>query len=256
MSDKHLLIEDADAATIITLNRPTRRNALSSAMIDELQAAFASVRRTVILAATGPAFCAGHDLHELETCSRADADLLFQACSSFMLNLRRLPVAVIAEVQGMATAAGCQLVAACDLAVAADTAQFATPGVRIGLFCTTPAVPVIRSIGPKRAMQMLLTGSAISAATALEWGLVNRVVPASELRSESLRLAAEIACGSPEAIACGKAAVYDGAGVAEPDSYARACEVMVENLTRADAHEGISAFLARRRPVWPSSQND
>ena len=256
MSYDNLLIEDAGAATIITLNRPARRNALSSALISELHAAFAAARRTVILAAAGPAFCAGHDLAELEACDQQEATQLFQRCSDFMTSLRKLPVAVIAEVHGMATAAGCQLVAACDLAVAADSAQFATPGVRIGLFCTTPAVPVVRCIGVRRAMGMLLTGTPISAQTALEWGLINSVAPANALRAESLRLAAQIATGSAEAIACGKRAVYQGAWQSEGDAYDHASRVMVDNLQQPDAREGISAFRARRAPVWPSAQRD
>lgn len=254
MSYNHLLIEDAPHARIITLNRPERRNALCRVLMHELHDAVHRTTRTVILAAAGPAFSAGHDLRELN--QAVEADDLFRECSELMLGFRRLPQAVIAEVQGMATAAGCQLVAACDLAVAAPEARFATPGVRIGLFCTTPAVPLVRCIGMRRAMEMLLTGSPISAATALEWGLINRIAPAERLRTETLTLAQTISEGSPAAVAHGKQAVYEAAGLPEADAYERSSCVMVENLAHPDAHEGISAFLEKRRPVWPSLHDD
>ena len=255
MSYNHLLIEDAGKATIITLNRPATRNALSSELLDELESAFSQVRRTVILASTGKVFSSGHDLREMETADRPQAEALFEQCSRFMHGLRTLHVAVIAEVQGVATAAGCQLVASCDLAVAADVATFATPGVRIGLFCTTPAVPLVQCIGPRRAMEMLLTGAPISAQTALEWGLINRVTTADSLRRETLLLANAIAEGSPEALALGKKAVYKNALLDEPDAYKHASGVMADNLSLPDAKEGISAFLAKRIPTWPSAKD-
>jgi enoyl-CoA hydratase/carnithine racemase len=256
MSYNQLLIEDADQARIITLNRPDRRNALSRAMLEELHRATDVAEHTVILAAAGPVFCSGHDLREVRESSDTERAKLFDECAAFMLSLRDRPYAVIAEVQGMATAAGCQLVAACDLAIAAPSAQFATPGVRIGVFCTTPAVPLVRCIGMKRAMEMLLTGSPISAETALQWGLINRIAAASELRASSLEMARLIGQGSQRAIACGKRAVYESAAVSERIAYERGSSVMVENLASADAHEGISAFLEKRSPVWPPPQND
>jgi enoyl-CoA hydratase/carnithine racemase len=250
MSFNHLLIEDAGTARIITLNRPARRNALSREVITELRDAVLQANRTVIVAAAGPVFSAGHDLRELRGASPADLELIFEECSTLMLELRELPHAVIAEVDGLATAAGCQLVAACDLAVATPESLFATPGVTIGVFCTTPAVPLVRCIGLRRAMEMLLTGSPIRAETALAWGLLNRVVARDELRSHTLALAQSIAQGSPSAIAAGKRAVYAGSDMAEPAAYQAGSRVMVQNLTEPDGREGVSAFLEKRSARW------
>lgn len=243
------------AVCILTLNHPEKRNALSAAMMGDLLDALntaedASGVRAVILAAAGPVFSAGHDLAELSGRARADYDTLFALCTDVMLAIQSLSKPVIAEVQGLATAAGCQLVAACDLAVASEAARFATPGVKIGLFCTTPMVPLVRAIGRKRAMQMLLTGEPIDAPAALAWGLVNRVVPADQLRQSSLQLAAQIAEASAATVATGKRAFYEQIAMDERSAYAAAKDVMATNAVAPDAQEGIGAFLAKRRPVW------
>jgi enoyl-CoA hydratase/carnithine racemase len=243
-----------DAVAILTLSRPKRRNALSLEMMREilegLDRIAGSPARVVVIAADGPVFCSGHDLTELTARSEEEYREIFEVCSRLMLRLHELPQPVIAEVQGIATAAGCQLVAACDLAVAADTAKFATPGVRIGLFCTTPMVPLVRAIGRKRAMEMLLTGDFIDAATAVEWGLINRAVPAPGLRDATLELSLKIASASAETLATGKRAFYDHVDRPEPAAYACAAEVMTANSLATDAQEGIAAFLGKRAPVW------
>jgi enoyl-CoA hydratase/carnithine racemase len=237
----------------ITLNRPQRRNALSLALMRELIACLDEIGlnrevRTVILAAAGPVFSSGHDLTEMVGREIGDYRELFDVCTQLMAKVQAIPQPVIAEVQGIATAAGCQLVATCDLAIASEAAQFATPGVRIGLFCTTPMVALTRSIGRKRALEMLLTGEMIDARTAAEWGLVNRVVPASELRCETRKLAARIAEASPLTIAIGKQAYYTQIDLDQPKAYAYAREVMTMNNMAADAQEGITAFLEKRLP--------
>jgi enoyl-CoA hydratase/carnithine racemase len=206
--------------------------------------------RVVVLAANGPAFCAGHDLGEMVGCAESDYHDLFSLCSAVMQLFRQLPQPVIARVHGLATAAGCQLVAACDLAVAVETATFATPGVKIGLFCTTPMVPLVRAIPAKPALEMLLTGKPISAQQALHWGLVNRVVPANQLDSAVKELTDAILASSPLTVRMGKAAFYDQLALDEPTAYQRATEVMTENACRRDAQEGMSAFLQKRKPVW------
>ncbi len=239
----------------LTLNRPDKRNALSRAMLAEIESAQQQLAadpalRVVVLGAAGPVFCSGHDLAEMQGCSEDDYRDLFALCSRVMYQFRRLPQPVIARVQGLATAAGCQLVAACDLAVAAEGSAFATPGVKIGLFCTTPMVPLVRAIPPKPALEMLLTGKPISARRAFELGLVNRVVPAEELDAAVGEYVESILASSPLTVRLGKAAFYDQLALSESDAYERATEVMTDNATSRDAQEGISAFLQKRRPAW------
>jgi enoyl-CoA hydratase/carnithine racemase len=206
--------------------------------------------RVVVLAARGPAFCAGHDLGEMVGRSEDDYRALFALCSQVMQHLRRLPQPVIARVHGLATAAGCQLVAACDLAVAAETAAFATPGVKIGLFCTTPMVPLVRAIPPKAALEMLLTGKAVPARQALAWGLVNRVVAADDLDAAVQEFVDAILASSPLTVRLGKAAFYDQLALSEPAAYERANDVMTGNAVKRDAQEGMRAFLEKRPPQW------
>ena len=251
MSYRFLQIEDADPAQIITLNRPERRNALSSELLTDLETALAaSTARVIIIGSTSGIFSSGHDLAELAGSSPSECSALFDLCSRVMLGMQQLPVPVIAEVPGLATAAGLQLVAACDLAVAADAASFATPGVRIGLFCSTPMVPLIRAVGRKRAFEMLVTGDPIDARTALEWGLVNRVVPASQLRSTTLELARRIATASSATLAFGKRVFYGTASMEDTQAYRASSATMVDNAQHTDAREGISAFLEKRIPSW------
>jgi enoyl-CoA hydratase/carnithine racemase len=251
-----LLRRDADGTAFLTLNRPQARNALSVALMTSLQdsldaiAGDASVR-VVVIAGAGPAFCAGHDLREIRANpGRAHYEALFAQCSRLMLSILRLPKPVIARVHGVATAAGCQLVASCDLAVAADDARFATPGVNIGLFCSTPMVALSRAIGRKPAMEMLLTGELVDAARARELGLVNRVVPVGSLDDEVARLAREIAAKSAHVLAIGKEAFYRQAELGVAEAYDYAAEVMTRNMLARDAEEGIDAFIAKRPPVW------
>ena len=240
--------------TRVVLDRPERRNALSLDLIREVIAAFDALPvgcEAVVLEAAGPAFSAGHDLAEMVARDDEFYDELFAVCTDMMLRLHALPQPVVAKVQGAATAAGCQLVAACDLAVAADTATFATPGVRIGLFCSTPMVPLTRAIGRKRALQMLLTGEPIDAPTALAWGLVNQVVPVADLDHAVDTLLGQILRFSPRVIGLGKRAFYDQIERAEPDAYEHVRPVMAANAADADAQEGIAAFLEKRPPQWP-----
>jgi enoyl-CoA hydratase/carnithine racemase len=260
--DAPVLRRETDGAvTSLILNRPHSRNSLSEelllALVDALKsiAADPSVR-AVVIAAEGPAFCSGHDLREL-TARRADADSgraffdrTWDLCSAMMRSVVELPQPVIACVHGVASAAGCQLVASCDLAVASADARFATPGVNIGLFCSTPMVALTRNVAPKHAMEMLLTGDAVTAEDARRIGLVNRVVPAGEERAEAMRLAAHIASKSARAIRTGKRAFHAQRTMGLEDAYAHASRVMVENLLDADAAEGIGAFLAKRPPQW------
>jgi enoyl-CoA hydratase/carnithine racemase len=257
-----LLREDtAHGVTRLMLNRPQARNALSMDMLAALEDALARIAadaavRVLVLAAAGPVFCAGHDLREL-TARRADADggraffdATMQACARVMQAIVALPQPVIAEVQGVATAAGCQLVATCDLALAADHARFCTPGVDIGLFCSTPAVALSRAVAAKPAMEMLLTGEMISAAEAQRIHLVNRVVPAEELESATQDLAERIAARSAHTVRLGKAAFHRQRTMGLEQAYAHCAAVMTENLLAEDAIEGIGAFLGKRTPVW------
>ena len=244
-----------ETAATVTLNRPSRRNALSLDLMLELLDCLDTIGRNrairaVILAAAGSAFSAGHDLSEMVGGSEGDYRRLFDVCTQLMQKIQAIPQPVIAEVQGVATAAGCQLVEACDLAVASELATFATPGVRIGLFCTTPMVPLTRAIGRKRAMQMLLTGEAISASTAAEWGLINHVVARIHLRSTTMELAARIAEASAEIVALGKRAFYAQIDNAQSQAYEQARQIMTENALLPDAQEGITAFLQKRPPLW------
>ena len=250
-----LQVETKDGVVRLTLDRPDKRNALSRQLLSELREALEKISadtamRVVVLAANGPAFCAGHDLGEMVGCSESEYHELFALCSHVMLQLRQLPQPVIARVHGVATAAGCQLVAACDLAVASENASFATPGVKIGLFCTTPMVPLVRAIPAKPAMEMLLTGKPISAQRALELGLVNRVVPTDGLDAAVDDLVQAITASSPLTIRLGKEAFYDQLALDEPTAYHRATEVMTDNALRHDAQEGMNAFLQKRRPEW------
>jgi enoyl-CoA hydratase/carnithine racemase len=250
-----ILVSQAEAAATITLNRPEKRNALSLELMEELIAAlrlFVSERdvRAVVIDGAGPVFSAGHDLSEMVGRDVAFYQRLFDVCTELMEEVHRVPQPVIAKVDGVATAAGCQLVAACDLAVAASNARFATPGVKIGLFCSTPMVPLSRAIGRKRALEMLLTGEMIDAATAQEWGLVNRVVAPEELDRAVVELVDAIARSSPMTVAIGKEAFYEQVDIGEHGAYGVAKAVMTTNAMAADAQEGMCAFLEKRDPTW------
>ncbi|MEO0822744.1 MAG: enoyl-CoA hydratase [Pseudomonadota bacterium] len=252
---------DQDGVLRLTLNDADRRNALSEAMLAVLGDAFAAAAvdpavRVVVLAANGPAFCAGHDLKEL-TAGRAAPDRgrayfthIMALCSGVMKAIASNPKPVVAEVSGVATAAGCQLVASCDLALAADTARFSTPGVHIGLFCSTPMVALTRNVNAKHAMEMLLTGDMISAARAEEIGLVNRVVAPDVLREATIELARKIASKSAMTLATGKRAFHAQRGMELADAYDLAADVMVRNMLTEDAEEGIGAFIEKRAPQW------
>ena len=251
-----LLEERAQGVLRLILNRPEARNALSIELMMEIvealgRAAEEREARVVVIAGAGPAFCAGHDLRELRLDPRRETyQRIFALCSELMLAIVRLPKPVIAEVQGVATAAGCQLVATCDLAVAAEEARFTTPGVNIGLFCSTPMVALTRAVGRKAAMQMLLTGELIDAATAHSLGLVNRVVPRARLREAVDALAWQIAAKSAFTVKIGKEAFYRQAELDLAAAYRYAAEVMTTNMLAEDAGEGIDAFLVKRVPVW------
>jgi enoyl-CoA hydratase/carnithine racemase len=251
-----LLRRDADGVAWLTLNRAASRNALSMGLMEALDVELVRIEsdpavKIVVIGGAGPAFCAGHDLRELRaTPARAFYEATFALCARLMLRVVRLPKPVIARVHGVATAAGCQLVASCDLAVATETARFATPGVNIGLFCSTPMVALSRAVGRKAAMEMLLTGDLVDAARARELGLINRVVPESELDAAVAALAGQIAAKSPLTVAIGKEAFYLQADMGLDAAYAYASEVMTRNMLARDAGEGIDAFLAKRPPVW------
>lgn len=255
MEYQHIRVEAEGNASIVTLDRPNRRNALSLELMLELLRCFDEIgrdrsARAVILAAAGKVFSSGHDLSEMTGQDITRYRHIFEICTELMLKIQSIPQPVIAEVQGMATAAGCQLVATCDLAIASEEASFATPGVRIGLFCTTPMVALSRAVGRKRALEMLLTGEAVDARTAAEWGLINRVAPASELRSATRALAERIAEASDFIVGLGKQAFYSQIDLDQPKAYAYAKEVMSMNALAADAQEGISSFLGKRKPCW------
>ena len=256
-----VLRENSGDIAVLILNRPRARNTLSEAMLQALRRALADIAeekavRAVVLAAKGSVFSAGHDLKEL-TAHRSEADggrgytqHIMQICSAMMLSILRLPQPVIAAVEGTATAAGCQLVATCDLAVTSSAAKFSTPGVHIGLFCSTPMVALSRNVGRKHAMEMLITGDTISADDAYRFGLVNRVVDPGMARQHALRLAQKISAKSPAVIKLGKEAFYRQLEMGIADAYAYASEVMVQNMMARDAAEGISAFLEKRPPNW------
>jgi enoyl-CoA hydratase/carnithine racemase len=251
-----LLRRDADGIAWLTLNRPAARNALTMGLMTALDGELAAIAedrstKVVVIGGTGPAFCAGHDLREMRSDPRREAyEAVFALCSRLMQRIVRLPQPVIARVHGVASAAGCQLVATADLAVASETARFATPGVDIGLFCSTPMVALTRAVGRKAAMEMLLTGDMVPAARARELGLVNRVVPEAELDSAVLALARQIAEKSPLTVKIGKEAFYRQAEMDLAAAYSYAAEVMTRNMLACDAAEGIDAFLQKRTPVW------
>ncbi|HXU99768.1 MAG TPA: enoyl-CoA hydratase [Caulobacteraceae bacterium] len=251
-----LICEIAAGVATLTLNRPAARNALSRALMAELKAALDRCAgdpavRVVVIAAAGPVFSSGHDLKELRGLNgEAEIATVFDECSALMQRIVGLPRPVIAKVQGLATAAGCQLVASCDLAIAADTARFATPGVKIGLFCSTPMVALSRAVGRKAAMEMLLTGEAVDAADAARLGLINRAVAAGALDAAVAELAAAIAERSPLTVAAGKGAFQAQLDMPLVEAYAYAGAVMTRNLMAEDAAEGIDAFLEKRAPIW------
>lgn len=251
-----LLRRDEDGIATLTLNRPAARNALSVALMTELEVALAAIAadrsvRVVVLAANGPAFCAGHDLKEMRgLATRDEVAAVFDLCSRVMTAVVRLPQPVIARVHAMATAAGCQLVASCDLAYASTAARFATPGVNIGLFCSTPMVALSRAVGRKPAMEMLLSGLPVDAAAAERWGLVNRAVAPEALEAEVEAMARLIASKSPHTLKVGKEAFYRQMEMGLDDAYRHASRVMTENMLAMDAAEGIDAFLEKRPPVW------
>ncbi|HTX60241.1 MAG TPA: enoyl-CoA hydratase [Verrucomicrobiae bacterium] len=252
---KNIDIRHEGEIAILTMDRAEKRNALSLELMQELDAALAAIGddagvRAVILCGNGPAFSAGHDLSELVDRDVEGYRAIFDACVALMSRIVSIPQPVIAEVAGVATAAGCQLVAACDLAVASRGATFATPGVRIGLFCSTPMVALTRAIGRKRAMEMLLTGEPIDAERALAYGLINRIAAPEALRDESLALARKIASASRTVVGIGKAAFYAQIDLEQPAAYAYAKEVMTMNALAEDAKEGIKSFLSKRSPVW------
>jgi enoyl-CoA hydratase/carnithine racemase len=255
IDSRNLLVTREGSAARIVLNRPEKRNALSLELMEEMIALVRELAtrretRAIVIEGAGPAFSAGHDLSEMIGRDRGFLADLFDRCSVMMETLHEAPQPVIAKVHGIATAAGCQLVAACDLAVAAEGTRFATPGVKIGLFCSTPMVPVSRAVGRKRAMEMLLTGEPIDAATALDWGLLNRVVPVAELEPAVVELVHAIARSSAYTVATGKQAFYSQIDRAEDEAYERCELVMTENALAHDAQEGMTAFLQKRDPVW------
>jgi enoyl-CoA hydratase/carnithine racemase len=256
---KYLTYDVADGIATVTLANPEKRNALSSATMHEVIDALAAAGndravKVVVLRALGPAFSAGHDLREMR-CAGDEADVskfreIFDVCVQMMEKVQSIPQPVIAEISGIATAAGCQLVATCDLAIASADSKFATPGVKIGLFCTTPMVALSRAIGRKRALEMLYTGEFIDAATAAEWGLINHVAAPERLHDEVMALARKIVAASGFVVGLGKAAFYTQIDLDQPKAYAYAKEVMSMNALAADAQEGIGAFLERRAPAW------
>jgi len=255
MTFEHICVTHEGPLAVVTLNRPQRRNALSLDLMLELIRCLDDIGRNrdlraVILAAAGKVFCSGHDLAEMTGRDINEYRRIFDVCTELMTKIQSIPQPVIAEVQGIATAAGCQLVATCDLALASEEAAFATPGVKIGLFCTTPMVALTRAVGRKRALQMLLTGEFVDARTAADWGLVNQVVPAAELSAATRQLAAKIAGASSLVVALGKQAYYTQIDLDQPKAYAYAKEVMSMNALAADAQGGIGAFLGKRSPCW------
>jgi enoyl-CoA hydratase/carnithine racemase len=252
----HVLRETKDGVATLTMNRGERMNPLSTAMLAALQSEIDRLKddreaKVVVLAGAGSHFCAGHDLREMRAHpDKAWQRRLFDQCSRVMLSLVELPQPVIARVQGVAVAAGCQLVSMCDLAVASEQARFALPGIKSGIFCTTPGVGVARNLARKRALEMLFTGDLIDAPTALAWGLVNRVAPAAELDAETARLAAKIVAHSGAVVAMGKRFFYDQVEKGLADAYSLAAEGMACNMMLADAAEGIDAFIGKRKPGW------
>jgi len=255
MEFKDILVETQGAIGTITLNSPSTVNALSKSMIGEIISALGTLGantalKVIILKANGKHFCAGHFLREMVDGAVGEYRFIFEQCSRMMKLVHQVPQIVIAQVHGVATAAGCQLVATCDLAVADETARFATPGVKIGLFCTTPMVALSRAVGRKLAMEMLVTGRLISATEAKEAGLVNKIVPEAELEKATMDLALSIAEASPLVLKIGKQAFYNQIELEEPRAYAYASEVITRNLLAEDAQAGIKAFLEKKKPTW------
>jgi len=255
MSYETIQVTHEGPVAVVTLNRPEKRNALSMELMLELIAALDEIGRStearaVILAAAGKVFCSGHDLGQMTGRDINEYRRIFDVCSQLMMKIQSIPQPVIAEVQGIATAAGCQLVATCDLAIASEAASFGTPGVKIGLFCTTPMVALTRAIGRKRALQMLMTGEMVDAHRAAEWGLINTAVAASELTAATRTLATKVADASSLVVAIGKQAFYTQIDLDQEKAYAYAKEVMSMNALAADAQEGIGAFLGKRRACW------
>lgn len=255
MSTPFVLVENTGAIARVTLDRPERRNPLSLQMMREATAAIRALGddpdcRVVVLTGSGPALSAGHEISEMVERTLEQEREVFSVCVDLMESIQSVRQPVIAEVQGHAVAAGCQLVATCDLAVAVDSARFGTPGVKIGLFCSTPMVAVSRNIGRKRAMQMLLTGETIDATTAVEWGLINESVPADRLRARVDELASRIADASPLTLEIGKQAFYRQIDLPQDEAYREMAETMATNAVTCDAQEGMSAFLEKRTPQW------
>ena len=255
MNYKLINFDQSDAIGTITLNHPEKRNALSLAMLQELNDLLNGLKndsnvKVVIVRGAGKIFSSGHDLTEMINGGLIDYREIFQTCSAFMQKIQDMPQPFIAQVHGIATAGGCQLVAACDLAVAEEGALFSTPGVRIGFFCSTPAIPLVRAVGRKRALEMLFTGRMISAREAEQYGLVNRVVPIEKLDKETKALAEHIAQASPLTLRIGKQAFYAQVNLSDAQAYNLGNEVMVGNLFAQDAQEGMQAFLEKRKPVW------
>ena len=250
-----VLIERRDAAAILTLNRPEQRNPLS---VEMMLAVTESLRtasldpgvRAIVIRGAGTLFSAGHNLREMVNRELDDQREIFDVCTRMMQAVQAVPQPVIAQVHGVAAAAGCQLVATCDLAIAAEGTKFFTPGVRIGLFCSTPMVALSRAVSRKRAMEMLLTGEPIDAATAVDWGLINRAVPAERLEDEVMDLVARLAASSPLTVAIGKRAFYEQIDLSQELAYERMAETMATNAMACDAQEGIDAFLSKREPTW------
>jgi enoyl-CoA hydratase/carnithine racemase len=254
--ERHVLVERDGPYVTVTMNRPERRNALSLAHLEELRSAFESAGDSdalgVVLAGAGPVFSAGHDFADVASADLAEARQLLWTCVQLMTTIQSIPQVVVARVHGLATAAGCQLVASCDLAVAAESAAFAAPGGKGGWFCHTPMVAIARNVGRKRAMELALTGDPIDARTAYEWGLVNVVVPDSELDKAVGDLLERATRGSPRSKALGKQALYAQLDRPERDAYTYAVEVMAAASQTPEAREGIAAFLGKRPPVWPA----
>lgn len=255
MENPFVLFELQQRIGLLTLNHPEKRNALSRAMLESLRASLRQIEedrrvKVVILRSMGTVFSSGHDLKELSVADESAATAIFSLCTEVMEAIRKLPQPVIAMVQGVATAAGCQLAATCDLVMAAENAIFATPGVKIGLFCTTPSVALCRAVPVKKSLEMLFTGTPISAAEALQVGLVNHVCSAAELETETLKLAQQIAAASSHTLRLGKQAFYQQLPMERSAAYDYAQRCMVENLSASDAQEGIAAFLGKRAPVW------
>ncbi len=255
MDYEHVIVERQGELATITMNRPQRRNALSLDHLRELYRAFREVAdgdaAGIVLAGNGPVFSAGHDFADVATADLDAVRRMLWACTELMDLMQSVPQPVVAKVHGLATAAGCQLVATCDLAVAADTAAFAAPGGKGGWFCHTPMVPIARNVGRKRMMELALTGDQIDAATALDWGLVNRVVPAAQLESATLDLLERATRGSRSSKALGKSALYAQTSMRQDDAYRYAVEVMAMTSQTPAAREGIAAFLEKRKPAWP-----